>query len=243
MHHCVTHACKKPESCKCRFMRQTSVPVIWLIGGVGSGKKTVGSALAEQFNMTFISGGDLLRDVSMSRSDRAPDILKKLQDAMLVDDEVIVELLENRMKSTYKSTQGFVLSFVKNTNQAELFERFVAPVDLVLYLDCTEAVMLQRANERLATMPEIDDNPETIIRRIEQFTATIKEILKQYKAKVKRISADADREKVLSKAVRYVAKAKAVKQGEEPRSNVTSDEDATTLGAASVANNNPNPNP
>lgn len=241
MHHCLKHGCSKPESCKCRFMRQTSLPVIWLMGGVGSGKKTLGAALAQHFNMTFISGGKLLREISMSRSMLAPEILKSLQEATLVDDTVIVQLVEQRMRDTYKSTQGFVLSFAKNTAQAELFERFVAPVDLVLYLDCPEAVMVQRANDRLETMPEIDDSPETILLRVKQFFETNTDLLKKYKRKMKRIAAEAEPEKIFSRAVRYVTKAKQVKQGEMPASTVTSDEDAQSEAPAPEMPRPPSP--
>lgn len=213
MHHCLTHGCKKPQVCKCRFMRNTSIPVIWLIGGVGSGKKTLGTGLAQRFDMTFISGGDLLRDISQSRSERAPEILKKLQEAELVDDDLIVELLENRMKTLYKSTQGFLLSFIKNTNQGDLFESYVAPVDLILYLDCTEEVMLKRASDRLASMPDLDDSPESIERRIEQFTSTIAGILEKYESKVTTIQGDADTDTIMTEAIGHVENAKASKHG------------------------------
>lgn len=238
MHHCATHNCKKPTVCKCRFMRQTTIPVIWILGGVGSGKKTLGNSLAKRFDMTFISGGELLRDISMSNSKKAPEILKKLLEGDLIDDELMVELLENRMKVLFKATQGFVLSFVKNLHQAELFERFVAPVDLVMFLDCSETVMLQRGNERLASSPETVDSPEKIEARVEQFKSTIQDLLAKYK-RAKRISAEIDPDQMLTLATEYVSKAKAVKTGDDVASYASDNEEATPMDAGP----NPDPNP
>lgn len=225
MEHCVTHSCKKPQICKCRFMRHSTIPVIWLLGGVGSGKKTLGSALAQKFNMNFISCGDMLREVATSRSERAGEITKKLLAGELVDDLVIIELLEGRIKNLYKSTQGFILSCIKNTNQATMFEKYIAQVDLIMYLECSEEIMLQRANERLQAQPELDDTPETFVRRIELFNATIQGLLKQYKSKIKTIDAETDRDTILSFGVQYVTKARAVKLGDEARSNPVTDDE------------------
>merc|ERR1739838_708029 len=96
-----------PVICCAQFVQYTSVvsmalPVIWLIGGPGSGKGTQCDSIAGKFGYTHLSSGDLLRGEVLSGSPRVMEL------GNLVPDEEVVGLIKDAMAAKVQSTNGFV---------------------------------------------------------------------------------------------------------------------------------------
>lgn len=190
MHKCKKHPCPNPATCKCRTIRDAKIPIIWLIGGTGSGKKTHGIEMAKKFHFDFISTGDLLRSKVASGSNKAQEYQRLMSNGILVPDEEVIELLEKTMKQKLKESHGFVLSFTKNVQQADLFEKFIAPVDLIIYLECSDDAMMARTLTRAkaAGSTAATDDTEFLAQvRIEQFRKSFDAIQAKYADKIKTI--------------------------------------------------------
>lgn len=180
MHKCKMNPCPAPATCKCRTVRESQVPIIWLLGGPGSGKGTLGTSLAATNDFQYLSTGQMLRDEAANGSKRGREFEKIMQEGKLIPDEPLVQLMERKMvKAIRVAKQGYLVNFAKNVTQAELFERYIAPVDLIVYLDCSDKTMkarlLKRAEELGASTDE--EAQEQIRLRIETFRETIEPLL------------------------------------------------------------------
>lgn len=126
---------------------------IILLGPPGAGKGTQAISLAEKFNLPHISTGDLLRQNVKESTDlgrRAQGFMNK---GLLVPDELVTDMLAERLKSA-DTKNGFILDgFPRNINQAEsldkIFKGANTDIDAVIYLDTSEKVIIQRLGGRL----------------------------------------------------------------------------------------------
>ena len=81
--------------------------------------------------------------------------------------------------------------FPRAIDQARYFEKNVCEVFQVLYFDVPKEVMTQRCLKRAETSGRSDDNPETIIKRIENYFSESLPVIDYYKqfGKVRHINA------------------------------------------------------
>lgn len=69
-----------------------------------------------------------------------------------------------------------------------MFEKNIAPVDLVLFFDASEETLVKRLLGRAETSGRVDDNEETIKKRLHTFNTHNDQVISQYTAKLKRVS-------------------------------------------------------
>lgn len=76
--------------------------------------------------------------------------------------------------------------------QGREFEQAIAPVDLILYFECSNETLVSRILARAAASTEkrADDNEETLKTRIATFRENTEKILVQYPTNLKRINAE-----------------------------------------------------
>lgn len=81
-------------------------------------------------------------------------------------------------------------SYPREKNQGVAFEAAIAPVDLIISLECSADTMVERILKRAAESVEkrADDNEETIKNRIATFIKNTDEILNQYPTQTRRVS-------------------------------------------------------
>ena len=70
---------------------------IILIAAPAAGKGTEAAVLKEQYNMPHISTGDMLREKAQEDSDLGRDINYKINNGIFVSDELIIEILKERI--------------------------------------------------------------------------------------------------------------------------------------------------
>jgi len=205
-----------------------------LLGPPGAGKGTQANRLAEKLKLPHISTGDLLRQnvkAATSLGKEASDFMDK---GLLVPDELVARMLMQRFEHA-DTKRGFILDgYPRNLKQAETLDEIlkarVLDLDIVIYLDTSEAVIIQRLGGRLAcsscganfhikNMPpresgicdncggklyqRTDDQEETIKKRLEVYKKEVYSLIKYYEARKKlyRLSADEDAEIVLEKII------------------------------------------
>ena len=127
---------------------------IIFIAPPAAGKGTQSKLVSEEYNIPHISTGDLLREEVNKKTALGLEIKKLIDEGCLVSDEVITELLTNRLQQA-DCNNGFILDgYPRNINQAEkldiLLSELGKTVDAVIYLEVDEELAMKRATGRIS---------------------------------------------------------------------------------------------
>ncbi|EFN80136.1 adenylate kinase isoenzyme 1 [Harpegnathos saltator] len=167
-------------------VKESRLPIIFLIGGPGAGKRTQGIRIARHYGFLGIVTRDLLRDEVATGTQQAVTLARFMSESRLVPSDVMVELIKARMLSGLDTARGFILSgFPRGKEQSKYFDRHVRPPDLVLYLCMRNSVMTDRILARIVTATERQErNFDEIKKRIKTFSKLNKPILRRYSKKL-----------------------------------------------------------
>lgn len=120
---------------------------IVLIGIQGSGKGTLVSSLEEKLDFQLISMGQLLRDEVATGSDLGKHIKELQMNGKLVEFETVMNVINKKLQSNDKKITVFD-GFPRNMKQADALDE-ICKVDIVLYLNLTKEVAVERLLTRL----------------------------------------------------------------------------------------------
>jgi adenylate kinase len=125
---------------------------IVLLGPPGSGKGTVAEKLEQRFQLEHISTGQWFRREMQQGSEMGERARQYIERGELVPDAIVLGLIEQWLTPDLIE-HGFMFDgFPRTRAQAEALDRFCAeksaPLEIVLYLDCSEEVILERITGR-----------------------------------------------------------------------------------------------
>jgi len=121
---------------------------IILLGMPGAGKGTQAQIIEEELAIANVSTGAILREVSKSQSDLGQKVQTYLNSGQLVPDEIIIEMLVERI-SKDDCNNGFILDgFPRNIEQAKSLDQAGVSIDLVIYLKILEEQIIERMSGR-----------------------------------------------------------------------------------------------
>lgn len=170
----------------------SKVPIIWVLGGPGCGKGTQCDKIVAKYHFNHLSTGDLLRAEVASGSPKGQELQAIMKAGGLVSNQVVLELLKAAIEKIEKPVGFLIDGYPREEQQGREFEAAIAPVDLILFFECSDETLVARINARAAASTEVraDDNEETLKTRIKTFRENTEKILVQYTAKLKRIHAE-----------------------------------------------------
>lgn len=114
----------------------------------GAGKGTQAQIIEEELAIANVSTGAILREVSKSKSDLGLKVQTYLNSGQLVPDEIIIEMLVERI-SKDDCNNGFILDgFPRNIEQAKSLDQAGVNIDLVIYLKILEEQIIERMSGR-----------------------------------------------------------------------------------------------
>lgn len=114
----------------------------------GAGKGTQAQIIEEELAIANVSTGAILREVSKSESDLGQKVQTYLNSGQLVPDEIIIEMLVERI-SKDDCNNGFILDgFPRNIEQAKSLDQAGVNIDLVIYLKILEEQIIERMSGR-----------------------------------------------------------------------------------------------
>lgn len=211
-----------------------------LLGPPGAGKGTQAKRLAERLALPHISTGDILRQNVKDGSELGKLAWGIMDKGLLVPDDLVAKMLDERFNNP-DIKKGFILDgYPRTLFQAEALDRILdrkhLAVDLAVYLDTSDAIIIKRltgrlvcskcgANFHLINMPpEIrgvcdncqgslyqrsDDNEATAAKRLEVYKKEAASLIGYYtKAKkLYSLNADLDPAVVLEQIIELSAKA------------------------------------
>lgn len=123
-----------------------------------------------------------------SGSDRGKELTAIMERGELVPLEVVLDLLKEAIFSALPNSKGFLIDgYPREKEQGALFEQKIKPVDVVLFFDASEETLVKRLLGRAATSGRVDDNEETIKKRLHTFNTHNDQVLSQYEDKLKRV--------------------------------------------------------
>ncbi|XP_059666975.1 probable UMP-CMP kinase 2 [Cornus florida] len=157
--------------------------ITFVLGGPGSGKGTQCAKLVENFGFTHLSAGDLLRKEISSNSENGTMILNTIKDGKIVPSEVTVKLIQRAIESS-KNDKFLIDGFPRSEENRIKYESIIgAEPNNVLFFDCPEEEMVKRVLSR--NQGRVDDNIETIKKRLKVFTTLNVPVINYYSAKGK----------------------------------------------------------
>ncbi|KAH8732562.1 P-loop containing nucleoside triphosphate hydrolase protein [Phaeosphaeriaceae sp. PMI808] len=167
--------------------------LIAFLGGPGSGKGTQSKLLAEGFDSTHLSIGDLLRAEAQDNNSPYFRILQEnLAAGRLGDKEMTVGILQTHVDRAIERGTGMIVldGFPRKPDTAAYFEEQGGKIDLVVVLDCSEDVLVGRLALR---MREDDGSVDNVRQRIETWNTDTAEVIARYAVVGKVVWVRADR--------------------------------------------------
>lgn len=124
-----------------------------LLGMPGAGKGTQADLIKNKFHIPTISTGAILREVSNSNSPLAKKVRGFLDAGTLVPDEIIVEMLVQRVEED-DCKDGFILDgFPRNLDQAKALGNAGIAISNVIFLKISESEIISRMSGRRVHLP------------------------------------------------------------------------------------------
>lgn len=125
--------------------------ILILLGAPGSGKGTQAKRLSKAYGIAHISTGDLLRGHIAEGTEIGKKAKEYIQAGQLVPDEVVMKILEERLKEQ-DCKKGYLLDgFPRTVQQAETLSSWSRPQDktIAISLDVPDEEIVKRITGRM----------------------------------------------------------------------------------------------
>ncbi|XP_021079462.1 adenylate kinase isoenzyme 1 isoform X1 [Mesocricetus auratus] len=181
--------------------------IIFVVGGPGSGKGTQCEKIVEKYGYTHLSTGDLLRAEVSSGSERGKMLSSIMEKGQLVPLETVLDMLREAMLAKVDSSNGFLIDgYPREVKQGEEFEQRIGQPTLLLYVDAGADTMTQRLLKRGETSGRVDDNEETIKKRLETYYKATEPVIAFYEKRgiVRKVNAEGAVDTVFTQVCNYL---------------------------------------
>lgn len=167
--------------------------IIFLLGGPGAGKSTQADLLAKHPKVACVGAGDCLRaEMNRAGSEHAAYIKECIANGVIVDGMITAALLHDFYVASNKEVI-IIDGFPRSVNNYNCFLKiFGETPHTMLTLSCSEETLRNRIRQRiLSKSTRIDDNEETLMKRIAIYNSETQEIYRELDRKGMRINVEA----------------------------------------------------
>ena len=180
-----------------------------MFGAPGAGKGTYASRLKEKLGIETIATGDIFRELIKQDSPLAKKVKGYVEKGLLVPDDVVIEVLKDRLSKIPKG-KGFILDgFPRTLEQAKALES-VTSLNVILFVEVPDWIIIERLSSRRICKncgavyntrflkPKVegvcdkcggglyqrsDDTPEVIKKRLQVYQEQSKPLIEYFKEK------------------------------------------------------------
>ncbi|XP_036185468.1 adenylate kinase isoenzyme 1 isoform X1 [Myotis myotis] len=181
--------------------------IIFVVGGPGSGKGTQCEKIVQKYGYTHLSTGDLLRAEVSSGSARGKMLSEIMEKGQLVPLETVLDMLRDAMMAKVDTSKGFLIDgYPREVQQGEEFEQRIGQPTLLLYVDAGPETMTQRLLKRGETSGRVDDNEETIKKRLDTYYKATEPVIAFYEKRgiVRKVNAEGSVDSVFSQVCTHL---------------------------------------
>lgn len=119
-----------------------------LLGAPGAGKGTQAAFIREQYGIPQISTGDMLRAAVAAGTPLGLEAKKVMESGGLVSDELIINLVKDRLKQP-DCQKGYLFDgFPRTIGQAEAMKEAGIAIDYVVEIDVPDDIIVSRMSGR-----------------------------------------------------------------------------------------------
>ncbi|HAF30382.1 MAG TPA: adenylate kinase [Bacteroidales bacterium] len=160
---------------------------IALFGPPGAGKGTQSHKLIEKYKLAYISTGDILREEIAAGSDLGLKAKTVIETGGLVSDEIIVQIIEKKIK-TNTEVNGFLFDgFPRTVVQAYILEGLLlklnTSLNCMVSLEVPQDILMERMLERAKKESRADDTTDVIENRLKEYRNKTVPVAEFYKDK------------------------------------------------------------
>ena len=167
-----------------------------LLGGPGAGKGTQANFIKERYNIPQISTGDMLRAAVKAGTPLGVEAKKVMDAGGLVSDDIILGLIDERLKQGDCKNGYLFDGFPRTLAQADALKDRGVPIDAVVEIDVDDNEIIKRMSGRRVHLAsgrtyhvvfnppkregKDDETGEPLIQRDDDKEATVRERLNVY---------------------------------------------------------------
>lgn len=172
---------------------------LFIIGPSGCGKSTQAKLIAEKYNLTHLSMGQILRDEIANGSGFGDEAKSYIDNGKLVPDDLIFDILISKLKAI--NNQDFIIDgFPRVLNQGRYIEYYLKknnlPFSMLIHLSVTfEEISARRAKlgAEFQNADRTDNTPEAIASRQQFYDDGIAPIREYFESKGLFVDIDGNR--------------------------------------------------
>ena len=158
--------------------------LIVFVGPPGVGKGTQCALLRDRLKLTHLSTGEILRKAIEDKTPLGETANKFINDGKLVPDEIMIDLIDERLFSGNRLGDWLLDGFPRTLPQAvaldNLLAKHSAKIDVVLELVADHDEVRSRLMQRAKDEGRKDDDPITVQRRLLIFAKQTAPIVEHY---------------------------------------------------------------
>lgn len=169
---------------------------IILIGPPGCGKGTQSKLLAQHLGLEHISTGDLIRE-EQKNGTAIGKLAKNLSDkGNFLPDEIITTLVKQKIIDS-QNKSGFIFDgFPRTVDQAKSLDEFLfnrrMPLTSIISITVSDLVLKERILKRAEIENRVDDKPELIPVRLQNYRNKTAPVLEYFKNRRKIIEVNGE---------------------------------------------------
>jgi adenylate kinase len=157
------------------------------LGPQGAGKGTQAKRIADEYGMSHIASGEILRAEMAAGTELGHRVKDVYDRGDLVSDDLMIELIRTRLEQP-GTDAGFILDgFPRTTVQAEALDEMLAELgrtfSVVFVLQIPDQVAFERLRRRAELEGRADDTDEAIRRRLENYHRETAPLIEHYRVR------------------------------------------------------------
>jgi adenylate kinase len=156
-----------------------------IFGPPGSGKGTQAARIEDEFRLTHLSTGDILRSEVARDTEIGKEVARVMAAGDLVPDGLIIRIVQAILRDPDVSSDVLLDGFPRTLEQGRALDQMLAQeghrMDFVIALDVPESELVDRILHRAAIEGRADDTREAIAERMHEYHKLTAAVLDHYR--------------------------------------------------------------